>query len=245
MIYDTLDDTSRGFTGEYGQLNVYDQKLKKYVLFLPLETLPSVVGSQNTVENDVTTSRVIGKIKGKMTIEDKEVTFLWHRDNLERLNQFVGKQLDFLVSYKDGTGWKFSGEITYKPDDSTSSEKTTGTLTIIASSAEDIATTDVRDLMAKTCVITNKSLPSDIIIDSKGTTGKTFTFPVTMSNPKAKLTCASTNSNITVQESEGTVTVTATGSTATTGIISLTPTVEGEASWVNYITVEVLGGAGV
>ena len=68
-IYDVLDNTSRGMTGEYGQLNVWDDTLSKYVLFMPLETLPSVVGSTNTVENDVTTSRVIGKIKGKKTID--------------------------------------------------------------------------------------------------------------------------------------------------------------------------------
>ena len=94
-IYDVLDNTSRGMTGEYGQLNVWDDTLSKYVLFMPLETLPSVVGSTNTVENDVTTSRVIGKIKGKKTIDDRDVTFLWCRDNIERLNQFVGRQLKF------------------------------------------------------------------------------------------------------------------------------------------------------
>ena len=89
MDYDVLDNTSRGMTGEFGQLNVYDPTLKKYVLLLPLEILPSVVGSVNTIENNVTTSRTIGKIKGKMTIDDKDVEFLWCRDNIERLNGLI------------------------------------------------------------------------------------------------------------------------------------------------------------
>ena len=242
MIYDVIDDTSRGFTGEYGQLNVYDPTLKKYVLLLPVETLPSVVGSVNTVEHDVTTLRSIGKIKGKISIDDKDVTFLWCRDNIERLNQFIGKQCDFLVSYRDGTGWKFSGEITYKPDDAQSSEKTTGTLTIIASSAEAVATSDVRDIMAKTCAIVNSDLPTEIVINASGSE-KTFKFPVQCSSATATVKANSNNSAITAQYATGEVTVTVTGSSATTGIIELVPSVEGQASWKNYILVDVVANA--
>lgn len=235
-IYDVLDNTSRGMTGEYGQLNVWDDTLSKYVLFMPLETLPSVVGSTNTVENDVTTSRVIGKIKGKKTIDDKDVTFLWCRDNIERLNQFVGRQLKFLVSYKDGTGWKFSGEIVYKPDDAGASDKVNGTFTIIASNCDDVATSNVYDLMAKTCVITNEDLPSEVRLE-KTSGSKDIT--VQFSNAGATLTATSDNDAIKVQYSSGKVTISTTSGTATSGIVKLTPTVEGEASWTNYILVIV------
>ncbi len=239
MIYDTLDDTSRGMTGEYGQLNVYDKTLNKYVLLMPLETLPAVSGSVNTVENDVTTSRVVGKIKGKRTIDDKDVTFLWTRDNLERLNLFIGKQCDFLISYKDGTGWKFSGEITYKNDDGTSSDKLTGTFTIVASDVDEVATMNVLDLMAKTCVITNKNLPSVISIKAN----ESYDIPVQMSNPSATVTATSDNESITATYSAGKVTITSTGSEATNGVVALKPVASGEASWINYILVEVTGNA--
>lgn len=235
-IYDVLDNTSRGMTGEYGQLNVWDDTLSKYVLFMPLETLPSVVGSTNTVENDVTTSRVIGKIKGKKTIDDKDVTFLWCRDNIERLNQFVGRQLKFLVSYKDGTGWKFSGEIVYKPDDAGASDKVNGTFTIIASSCDDVATSNVYDLMAKTCIITNENLPSEVKIDK--TNGSTE-FAVQFSNASATLTATSDNTAITATYTSGKLKITTTSPTATSGIVKLTPTATGEASWSNYILVIV------
>ena len=235
-IYDVLDNTSRGMTGEYGQLNVWDNTLSKYVLFMPLETLPSVVGSTNTVENDVTTSRVIGKIKGKKTIDDKDVTFLWCRDNIERLNQFVGKQLKFLVSYKDGTGWKFSGEIVYKPDDAGASDKVNGTFTIIASNCDDVATSNVYDLMAKTCMITNEDLPSEVKLEK---TNGSVEIPVQFSNASATLTATSDNDTITATYDSGKVKITTTSGTATSGIVKLTPTVTGEASWTNYILVIV------
>lgn len=239
-LFDVLDDTNRGMTGEYGQLNVFDNALNKYVLLLPLETLPSVVGSTNTVENDVTTSRVIGKIKGKKTIDDKDVTFLWHRDNIERLNQFIGKQNDFLVSYKDGTGWKFSGEITYKNDDGTASDKLTGTLTIIASDVDEVATSNVLDMMAKTCVITNNNLPSEIRLEPSGT----YEIPLKFSNAEATLKLdnsskvPSTNSSIVGTFTSGKLTITA-GSSKTNGVLSLTPTVTGEAGWTNHVLVIV------
>lgn len=239
MIYDTLDDTSRGMTGEYGQLNVYDKTLNKYVLLMPLETLPAVSGSVNTVENDVTTSRVIGKIKGKRTIDDKDVTFLWTRDNLERLNQFIGKQCDFLISYKDGTGWKFSGEITYKNDDGTASDKLTGTFTIVASDVDEVATMNVLDLMAKTCVIANKNLPSIITLKAQGT----YDISVQMSNPNATVTATSDNESITATYSAGKVTIKSTGTETTNGVVALKPVANGEASWINYILVEVTGNA--
>lgn len=243
MIWDVLDDTSRGMTGEYGQLNVYDATLGKYVLLLPLETLPSVVGSTNTVENDVTTSRVIGKIKGKKTIDDKDITFLWHRDNIERLNEFIGKQCDFLVSYKDGTGWKFSGEITYKNDDGTSSDKLTGTLTIIASDVDEVATSNVLDLMAKTCVITNSGFPSEVTISL---TKKTIDIPVQFSNASATCTITSDNNAIsgTYTAGSGTngakITLTVTGEVATNGVVKVVPSATGEASWKQYILVNVV-----
>lgn len=235
-MYDVLDNTSRGMTGEYGQLNVYDPTLNKYVLFMPLETLPSVVGSTSTVDNDVTTSRTIGKIKGKKTIDDKDVTFLWCRDNIERLNSFLGKQLDFLVSYKDGTGWKFSGEIVYKPDDGSSSDKLTGTFTIIASDVDDVATSNVLDLMARTCVITNSSFPSQITLS--GTT-KSQTIPIQLSNASGVCTAKSDNTSITATYDRGVLTITATGSEATNGIVEVTPSATGEAGWKQYILVKV------
>lgn len=236
MIWDVLDDTSRGMTAEYGQLNVYDTTLNKYVLFLPLETLPAVVGSTNTVENDVTTSRTIGKIKGKKTIDDKEITFLWHRDNIERLNQFVGKQCDFLVSYKDGTGWKFSGEITYKNDDGTSGDKLTGTITVIASKVDDVATTNVLDLMAKTCVITNADFPSELHLSL---TNGTQDVAVKFSSASASCEVESDNDAIKVQYTDGKITISTTSSEATNGIVKVTPKATGEASWIQYILVTV------
>ena len=236
-MYDILDDTKRGFTGEGGQLNIWDDTLSKYVLFLPLETLPSVVGSYNTVDHDVTTSSAIGKIKGKMTIENKEVTFLWHRDNLVRLNEHLGKQCKFLVSYRDGTGWKFTAEYTYKPDDASASEKTTGTLTFIPSEVDDIATLDVKDMMARTCFITS-------LIDGEIdlAVGATKTYQLAANVDGVAYTVKTSGSAVTVPASVtgDSITITAGTSADKSAYVTLTASKAGMNSWATTILVNVV-----
>lgn len=236
-MYDILDDTKRGFTGEGGQLNIWDSSLNKYVLFLPLETLPSVVGSTNTLDHDVTTSKTIGKIEGKKTIDNKEITFLWHRDNLVRLNEHLGEQCDFLVSYKDGTGWKFSAKYNYKPDDSPASEKATGTLTLIPNAVDDSATLDVTDLMARTCIIATL-LDGELDLKASGT--KTYTLTANVDG--ATYSATSSNTAITATISTNTLTITV-GTGAKVGdsaIVEVKGTSTGMASWTTTILVRVV-----
>ena len=232
-MYDILDDTKRGFTGEGGQLNIWDATLQRYVLFLPLETLPSVVGSVNTVEHDVTTSSSVGKIKGKMTIEDKELTFLWHRDNIKRIEQFIGQQNDFLVSYRDGTGWKFTAEYTYKPDDAPASEKVTGTITLIPSEVDDNATLDVTALLARTCIIST-TLPSEQRLAVSGS--KEYTLVSNVDD--VTYTAKSSSTGITATISGNKLTISA-GASAGSGIVTVTPSKAGMGSWSTSILVVV------
>lgn len=232
-MYDILDDTKRGFTGEGGQLNIWDATLQRYVLFLPLETLPSVVGSVNTVEHDVTTSSSVGKIKGKMTIEDKELTFLWHRDNIKRVEQFLGQQNDFLVSYRDGTGWKFTAEYTYKPDDAPASEKVTGTITLIPSEVDDNATLDVTPLMARTCIITT-TLNSEY--DLGVSKSKEITLVSNVDGVTYEAKSSSTGVTATITGSKLTITA---GATAGSAIVTITPSKSGMGSWSTSVLVIV------
>lgn len=233
MLFDKLDDTGRGSTGTGGQWNIWDATLNKYVLFLPTETLPSVVGSVNTVDHDVTTSETIGKIKGKLSIEDKEISFLWHRDNLIRLNKFLGKQNDFLVSYPDGTGWKFKSEYTYKPDDSSASEKVSGTITLISSEVDTVASLNVREMMAKTCFVTSL-LDSEITLKPSET--KEYTLTGNVDGVSFEVT--NDNSGITANAENNKLTITA-GSTATSDYIVVKAKKAGMASWETTILVNV------
>lgn len=170
-FYDKVDNTSRGFVGAGGQLNIRDKTSGKYHLFIPTETLPAVVGSTDTVETDFVTSASKGLIQGKRSTESKDITFLWNRDDLLRLMEHNNEFNEYLVSYPDGTGWKFSGTYSIKPEDVNASDKATGTFTIVANDSDDEPTIDVSDLLMRTCIISSK-VDSDTLLGDSAVTIK-------------------------------------------------------------------------
>ena len=238
-LYDNFDDT-RAQNGIGSQLNVFDETLGKYVILIPLETVPSIVGSTNTVDVDLLTSKVITKIRGKQTIDDKDTEFLWHKDNIYRLSQYVGKQCKFLASYPDGTGIMFEGTIDFKPDDATS-DKLTGTVTIVANKLITEPIYDVRPLMAKTCFITS-NVPNDVEIKiAKESANATALIDLVSSVAGATFTAVSDTSTITckvdVATAEKPAKLTITATATCTGVVKITASSVGNGSWTTLVTV--------
>lgn len=234
-FYDKYDDT-RAQNGIGTQLNIWDETLKKYVLLMPLETVPSVVGSKNTVDVDLLTSSMITKIEGKSQVDDKDVTFLLHRDNLRILKKIAGKQCKFLISYPDYTGWKFEGKISYKPDDA-SSDKLTGTFTIVANQVDQYETEDVRDMMARTCFITS-AVPFEVYIKAGGKSE----IALNAITSDATFSARSNVSTITTSVETKKLTITAPTSIESNevyGIIEITSSATGMASWTTTIAVTI------
>lgn len=240
-IFQKIDDT-RANIGVGTQLNIWDDKLGKYRLLIPLETVPSVFGSTETVEVDLLTSSIKTKIEGKSTTEDAETEFLLHRDNLRRLREVEGKELKFLISYPDFTGWKFTGKVKYRANEATS-DKLTGTMTLIVSSVDEHETEDVREFLAKTCIIDtpipailtlNKSASTDPYKVEISSTISEATFTAT-SNSSSIATAAVTTSKSDNNKKELTITPVAKGYC----IIEVTASATGYASWTTTIAVEV------
>ena len=208
---------------------------------MPLETVPSVVGSTETVEVDLLTSSIKTKIEGKSTVDDVDVEFLWHRDNLKRLREAEGEEHKFLISYPDYTGWKFTGKIKYRPNEATS-DKLTGTITIIASSVDEHETEDVREFLVKTCII-DTPLPATLTLNksneeykvgevSSTISGATFTATSNSSTvASASISAVSSDNN----KKELSITPSAKGFC----IIEITASASGYASWTTTIAVEV------
>lgn len=240
-IYQKVDDT-RANIGVGTQLNIWDDTLGengKYRLFIPLETVPSVVGSTETVEVDLLTSSIKTKIEGKSTVDDVDVEFLWHRDNLKRLREAEGEEHKFLISYPDYTGWKFTGKIKYRPNEATS-DKLTGTITIIASSVDEHETEDVRDVLAKTCVI-DTPLPAALTLKKSS---DPYKYKVSSTISGATFTAKSTSDTIASADvptstSGDTKELTITPKAKGYCIVEVTASATGYASWTTTIAVEV------
>lgn len=222
-LYDVFNEKAIYSGG--AQLNVWDSTLSKYVLLVPLETVPVPSGSVNTFDINVLTSASIGKVAGKTTIDDKDTTFMAHRDNFKRLMEVSGKQMDYLVSLPDFTGYKFAGELRFRLDD-LADEKATGTLTIIASSVDENPTLDCYDMMAHTCAI-DSQIPTITKITS--TTPKEYELSSTVAN--ATFTAESTNSSIAATITGSKLNISITGTSEANGVVYVTASAADCASW--------------
>lgn len=139
----------RGQAGYKSAILVKEQSATKYSMLVASETVPSVFGSQGSFEFNLLNSPVMGKIADKITLDEKEVECLLHRDNIWRFEQFRGKTLDFMYMTPDFVGYKFSGTVTLKPNDG-SADVLRGTYTIVPMTAEETPIFNVRDMVEET-----------------------------------------------------------------------------------------------
>ena len=192
----------------------------KYHLLLPLETVPAVNGSVDTFEFDLLTCPSKGSVEGKESLDQKDVEFLWHRDNVKRLESLQGRVIDFLAVYGDMTGRKFSGTIKVRPND-VSNDIARGTFTITPISASITTVEDVSDFIQDTVAFAS-TIPAEIEV----VVGTPYVLPCEL-DPTENTTVTVTNSNTAItgaynaKSGATPANVTITATTAGTGIVTL------------------------
>lgn len=120
-----------------------------YSLLVASETIPSIFGSVDSFEFDLINSPVKGKIAGKMTLDDKEVEVLHHRDNVYRFEKLKDRTLNFMVVDSQFVGYKFVGTVSYRMNDA-SADVLRGTYTITPMSANPTPILDARPYCKET-----------------------------------------------------------------------------------------------
>jgi hypothetical protein len=141
-----------------------------YSLLVASETIPSIFGSVDSFEFDLLNSPVKGKIAGKMTLDDKEVEVLHHRDNVYRFEKLKDKTLNFMVIDSQFVGYKFVGTVSYRMNDA-SADVMRGTYTITPMSADPVPVLNARPYCLETLCFSSV-VPDDI------DAGKTITLSV-------------------------------------------------------------------
>jgi hypothetical protein len=120
-----------------------------YSLLVASETVPTIFGSNDSFEFDLLNSPVKGKIAGKMSLEDKEVEVLHHRDNVYRFEKLKDRTLNFMVIDSQFVGYKFVGTVSYRMNDA-SADVLRGTYTITPMSANPTPILDARPYCIET-----------------------------------------------------------------------------------------------
>ena len=238
---------TRGQNAYGSAILVKEQNAEKYSLLIASETVPAIFGSQGSFEFNLVNSKTIGKVPDKVTLDDKEVEFLLHRDNVYRLESLKDKVLDFLYFTPDFMGWHFTGMISNRPNDATA-DILRGTYTITPMSADPTPVMDARHLVMETISITDV-VPDSVQVGTKTATSipivcdiEGFTISVTVESSQGTTTATKFTATAgTVSGNKGSVSITATSATATDYAIAyITVSKTGYASWTT--TVALQGG---
>lgn len=219
------------------------QTANKYSLLVASETIPSVFGTQDSFEFDLLNSPVKGKVAGKITLEDKEVEVLHHRDNVLRFEELKDQVLDFMYVDSQFVGYKFSGTVKYRVNDA-SADILRGTYTITPISADPTPYLDVRNMVEET-VCFEGTIPETIDVGTsnetvdvsivQATSASTPTFSFKKYDATARTWAANTEDmSVTTASGRSTLTIKPSAS----GLYSITASMTNYAPWTTTIYVK-------
>jgi hypothetical protein len=226
----------KGQAGYRAAILVKEQSEQFYSLLVASETVPSVFGTPDSYEFDLLNSPVKGKIAGKMSLEDKEVEVLHHRDNVYRFEKLKGKVLDFMVVDSNFVGYKFSGTISYRMNDA-SADVLRGTYTITPMSADPNPILNARSLCQETLCFAD--VVPDTIPARTGTSATTITLSVVQSDAKVTYTVANIAADGKETSDASAITNSVFTAPSTGGLFAITASAEGYAPWTTTVFVEV------
>lgn len=171
-------------------------------------------------------------VEGRTENPQKTIPFFTHRDNINILESYKGKTVDFLRLLPDFTGFKYSGQISYMANNTDVGNLEQGQITITPTS-KDVYVENCYDLVEDTVVFTGA-------IDEVATVEGTGTYEITLDTDPAD---ASLNAS---SDAQGVATasisdrkLTITGVTAGSAIVTITATKSGYNSFKRTILVIV------
>lgn len=200
-----------------------------YSLLCASETVPSMFGSTDSFEFDLLNSPVKGKIAGKMTLDDKEVEVLHHRDNVYRFEKLKDKTLNFMVVDSQFVGYKFVGTVSYRMNDATA-DVLRGTYTITPMSADPVPVLDARPYCKETLCFSSV-VPDDI------DAGKTITLSVVQTDATVTYSAVKIAKDGTESADVTAITGNVFTAPAGGGLYAITATATGYAPWTTTVYV--------
>ena len=232
---------SRASTGDRTALLAKLPGQTLYSLFLPVAELPPFEGTTDTVEFELLNMPLVGQLEGKKRGENVDVPFMWHRDNIYRLEKYKGRVIDFLDFQPDFTARKIRGTYTFRRDTAQPSSVLQGILTIVPISQDETTILDCRNIVQETLCF-SEAIPATLEV------GDTLDLSVVQKDAPVTYTYAKVDA-ITGAETEDKVSFTAdatsthivTVSESANGLYAIKASAEGYASWTTTVYVNTAG----
>lgn len=182
----------------------------KYHILAPVESLPAVFGTPDTIEYSSTTNRNVTNVMGKNSTETVEINLPYNLDYIAICDNINDLEVNFAyIDLDDFSGQEFTGKPRYHLADVGTSDIKTIVLSIAVTNANEYITEDLYDSFQDTISILSP-IPASIELSAKDTTGTTINFITDPSD--ATLAVSSNNTGVLIEKGSGNVTIKASSS---------------------------------
>ena len=209
----------------------------KYSLLLPVEGTGENGSTPAQLDKTAIGNRQSTSVEGRQENPQKTLPFFLHRDNIKILESIKGESHEFLRLLPDFTGFKYSGTVTYKANNTDVGSLEQGEMTITPTTADEYVE-NCYDLVEDTAVITNSI--SEVV--EVATTGDNATAVLNVVTNPADATITATSETGTIATASynaSTGAVTITGVSAGSTIVTIKTTATGYASFERSVFVIV------
>lgn len=203
-----------------------------YEMLIASETIPDIIGENETFDFNLLNSAVKGKVDGKTEIQDATTDFLYHRDNIYRLEQVKGVVLDMATITPDFVVRKFSGTVSYNENEM-GADVLRGTMKVTAMTATSSPMLNGRELDIRESLCFGKAVPESI------KAGEKIALEVVQKDAVVTFKEFTISGENNVESAKTALTKDSDGlySLSKTGLVGIEASADGYASW--YTTVYV------
>lgn len=204
----------------------------KYSLLIPIEGTGENGSTPAQLDKTAIGNAQATSVEGRTDNPQKTMPFFLHRDNINILESYKGKTVDFLRLLPDFTGFKYSGQISYMANNTDVGSLEQGQITITPTSKDEYVE-DCFDLVEDTVIFTS-SIPEVVTLKGTGkeemvlSTNPADATLAVVSGTTGVATAAITDKKLTI-----------TGVTKGSSIVTITANKTGYASFVRTILVVV------
>ena len=232
-MFNSIED--RALSEHRGSALLMKKENGKYSILLPVTGTGENGATPAQLDKTAIGNKQSTSVEGRQENPQKTIPFFLHRDNIAVLESVAGETHDFLRLLPDFTGFKYSGKVSYKANNTDVGSLEQGEITITPETSDEYVE-NCYDLVEDTVVFT--SAIDDVVVLDSTNTSKTISLATNPSG--ATITATSDTAGVasatyTASTNSVTITKVATGS----AIVKLVASNTGYASFTRTILVIV------
>lgn len=234
-MFNSIEDRA---LSEHRGSGIYSKKANgKYSLFLPVTGTGENGATPAQLDKTAVGNRQATSVEGRQENPQKTLPFFAHRDNIAVLEDVKGQTIEFLRILPDMTGFKYSGKVSYKLNNTDVGSLEQGEMTITPETSDEYVE-NCFDLLEDTVVFTSAINEVEELESTGDNSTKTISLATNPSG--ATITATSDTTGVaTVAYTASTNSITITAVAKGSAIIKLVASNTGYASFTRTILVIV------